>query len=158
MGSFLERLERNDLPGVVIQAFVSWCIKEQALPAVQFVLEKVQFPAGVDDLASIVDMEALFIWSQCTRETLADLRGQLAPLHVSAAEAVTFECGNMTQAAGANNWDPEAVAFFSARITSWAGWAANDFSQPRDKVQAEQQARQDQEACLQALCQQFEQF
>lgn len=151
MSDLLEQLDQETLPGTVVDAFVHWCIWQQARPALLLILEKNEMDEvaaafqGTDDYRALTQVAARYAHA---------LHGTTGQLGLSAARAAVFEFSNMMQAASPDYWEPEAVAFFAARVYSWAGWAATDFSDPGQKVAAQTQAEQQQEATLARLMQQ----
>jgi hypothetical protein len=151
LDNILDHLGRDTLPREVVNSFVHWCIWEQARPAMTIVLER----AGLTDIAvqmhDAADIPMLTRLGQETNQHIRMLRGQTAPLLLSAAEAAAFEFNNLTNAASEDQWDAEGVAFFAARVCGWASWADTDFTDPTRKAAAERIARKAQIAELERL-------
>jgi hypothetical protein len=147
----LDHLGRDTLPRRVVNTFIHWCIWAQARPAMAIVLER----AGLTDIAVRMrdagDLAVLTRLGHETNQHIRMLRGQTAPLLLSAAEAAAFEFNNLTNAASEEYWDAEGVAFFAARVCGWASWADTDFTDPTRKAAAERIARKAQVAELERL-------
>ncbi len=154
MSSLLDHLGKDTLPQPLLEAFVHWCIWEQACPALALVLEKVHLDELAADVGAAQDIATLLAVSERAGNSAHEARTTTGPLGMSAAEAAAFEVANLARAAD-SDWDPESVAFFSARVCGWAGWAESEFTQPAKKTNAESAARQAQEQQLKTLWQQF---
>ena len=156
MSNLMDHLGSDTLPASLIDAFVRWCMLEQARPALVTVLIKF----GLGDLAAQVeatdDSSTLLTLSSQIHQQVQALgaKSSTGPLGFSAAKAATYEFGNLMRASTENPVDAEAVAFFAARICGWAGWAGADFAEPERKSTEEHQARQTQERTLRTLWQQ----
>ena len=155
MSGLLDQLDSTALPDALVRAFVKWCVWEQARPALAVVLLKNDLSSIADQLNALCDWESLLAWSAETIETINRIQHRPGYLGLSAAKGATFEYQSLVKAAGQDDWDPEGAAFFSARVCGWAGWAVGDFRQPTQKIEAERLAREEQEARLRALWQQF---
>lgn len=152
MSGFLDHLGRDTLPEPMVTAFVSWCVLEQARPALAAVFAKATMSEISRQLEGATGFERLHQISNKAQQVAKDKRSGTAPMAISAAEAAAFEFNNMMQAAtDAEGVDAEAVAFFAARVQGWATWADNDFANPQSKVAAEEDARDIQEHRLQSL-------
>ena len=151
MTSLLEHLGKDTLPKPVLDAFVDWCIWQQARPALLQVLEKTKLVGPADDVRAASDLPALATSSERARNEAHEARKTTGPLGMSAAEAAAFEVTNLVTAASEEEWDPESVSFFAARVCGWAGWAQTDFKDPEQKSKAEITARNEQDAQLQTL-------
>jgi hypothetical protein len=151
MTTLLEHLGRDTLPPAVIDAFVQWCVWQQARPALLTVLNKTSLIEGAQQV------EVASTYAELQRVTAligADvhaMRTRTGPLGLSAAEAASFLVSKMAAAATETDWDPEGVAFFAAQMQGWAAFAETNFSDPIKKSASEQQARQQQEAMLTEL-------
>lgn len=153
MVNLLEHLGKDTLPKPMLEAFVHWCVWEQARPALVEVLGKAGLDNLVADLKATSTIDSLEEVSRRAGNFAHEARKATGPLGMSAAEAAAFEMLNLAQAAADADWDPESVAFFSARVCGWAGWAQTDFRDPTKKISAEQSAREEQETRLQSLWQ-----
>ena len=154
MGSLLEHLGKDTLPQALLDAFVRWCVWEQARPALALVLEKAQLATLAEEVREAEDLVTLSGVSERAGQSAHEARKATGPLGMSAAEAAAFEMANLVRAADADDGDPESVAFFAARVCGWAGWAETDFTDPAQKMLAEQEARDLQENQLHTLWQQ----
>jgi hypothetical protein len=151
MSSLMEYLGKDTLPHKIESAFVEWCIWQQARPALTQVLNKANLPQIANEVALTRDLNALIALSGKASQAAKESTKKTGVLALSAAEAVLYEVSGLAKAASEKDWEPELVAFFSARLCGWAGWASTDFSEPARKVQAEKEARDQQEAQLQIL-------
>ena len=151
MTTLLEHLGRDTLPPAVIDAFVRWCVWQQAKPALMTVLKE----TGLHEAVHQIDEADTYAELQQITATIgADvhaMRTRTGPLGLSAAEAASFLVSRMAAAATEADWGPEGVAFFAAQMHGWAAFAATGFSDVVRKPAAEQQARQQQEAMLSEL-------
>jgi hypothetical protein len=149
--SVLDYLGKDALPYAVEAAFVDWCVWEQARPALAMVLEKTVLNSLASEFRAAGDLGTLTALGQRATEEVTRAHGDTGPLGLSAAKGAVFEFNNLLAATPEPDFDPEAVAFFAARVCGWAGWAAVDFSQAERKTQAEQEAREQQAARLRAM-------
>lgn len=151
MTTLLEHLGRDTLPPAVVDAFLRWCVWQQARPALLTVLNK----TGLVEAAQQVEAATTYAELQQITATIgADvhaMRTRTGPLGLSAAEAASFLVSRMAAAATEADWDPEGVAFFAAQMQGWAAFAESNFSDAVRKPAGEQQARQQQEAMLSEL-------
>jgi hypothetical protein len=151
MTTLLEHLGRDTLPPAVIDAFVQWCVWQQAHPALLTVLRQTNLTEAAEQV------EAAKTYAELQRVTAligADvhaMRTRTGPLGLSAAEASSFLVSKMAAAATESDWDPEGVAFFAAQMQGWAAWAETNFVDAARKPAGEQRARQQQEAMLSEL-------
>jgi len=150
MSDLINHIGRDTLPATVVEQFVRWCVLEQAKPSLLKVLKMVEFDTLIGEIQAAENFDVLLAlsvqantWAKSQRE-----RGRTGLLGYSAAEAAAFEFGNMLRATQQTQFDAEAVAFFAARVHSWAGWAATQFSDPSQKAIAEKAARDAQETYL----------
>lgn len=148
--SVLDYLGKDALPYALETQFVEWCVWEQARPALVTVLEKTVLSPLASEFRSAGDLPTLVALGQRANDEVTRAQGDTGPLGLSAAKGALFEFNNMLAAIPEPDFDPEAAAFFAARVCGWAGWAA-DFSQPGRKSQAEAEAREQQAARLRAL-------
>lgn len=149
--SVLDYLGKDALPYALETAFVDWCVWEQARPALVKVLEKTVLSPLASEFQAAGDLETLMALGQRAVEEVTRAHGDTGPLGLSAAKGALFEFNNLLAAIPEPDFDPEAVAFFAARVCGWAGWTSADFSQPDSKARAEQEAQRQQAARLQAL-------
>lgn len=151
MSDLLAHLNRETLPAPVVEAFVQWCIWEQARPALVKVLEVGHMTELVNALNAAGTPQKLAEYGELANEFAKRMQGNADPKMLSAAEAAAFEFNNMNRAAQPDHYDPEAVAFFAARVCGWAEWAKNNFADAEKKNHAEESARADQETTLENL-------
>jgi hypothetical protein len=156
MDNLLEHLGKETLPRPLLVAFVQWCVLEQARPALAKVLRQTQMGAMADSVAAADGFDELAHLSEQARRESQAMRGKSGPLAISAAEAAAFEFMNLMEAASDTELDAEGVAFFSARVSGWAGWAEFGFTDTAQKANAEHAAAQEQEACLRALWEDYQ--
>jgi len=148
--SVLDYLGKDALPYALETAFVDWCVWELARPALATVLEKAALGSLASEFRAAGDLATLVALGQRANEDITRAHGDTGPLGLSAAKGAVFEFNNLLAAIPEPDFDPEGVAFFSARV---CGWAAADFSQAERKTQAEQEAREQQAARLSELWQ-----
>lgn len=151
MTTLLEHLGRDTLPPAVIDAFVQWCVWQQARPALLTVLNKTSLIEGAQQVETASTYAELQRVTALIGADVHAMRTRTGPLGLSAAEAASFLVSKMAAAATENDWDPEGVAFFAAQMQGWAAFAETNFADPIKKSAAEQQARQQQEAMLNDL-------
>ncbi len=151
MGDLLEHLGKDTLPKSLLGTFVQWCVWEQARPALVMVLEKTQLVDCARDVSTANNLEMLTTASERAAKHAQEARKTTGPLGLSAAEAAAFETVKLLHSASGDDWDPESVAFFAARVCGWAGWAETGFSNPAQKASAETAARSTQEKQLSEL-------
>lgn len=151
MANLLEHLGKDTLPLQMVKEFTRWCVLKQARPALAIVLHKASMTEIATAIEGSDEISALATLSAQANQIAKESRGKTGPLALSAAEATTFEFANMINALSEESLDPEGVSFFSARVCGWAGWAENDFSTVSIKSEAEQTAKNDQEAHLSDL-------
>ena len=151
MSNLLDHLGKDTLPQPMLQTFVRWCVLEQGRSALVTVLTDAAFDDVAGRLKDTDDVEALAQLGKQVQRLTREKRDSSRPLAISAAEAAAFEFTNMLKAAHADDFDAEAVAFFSARVCGWAHWVHSGFASPQHKQEAEDNARQQQEAQLQTL-------
>ncbi|MCS6835914.1 MAG: hypothetical protein NZ750_07840 [Anaerolineae bacterium] len=147
----LDHLNRDTVPSHVLEAFVSWCIWEQARPALMSILDKTGLQAAADALRQAHDLAHLQSVCQSASQQAHEARRRTGPLGLSTAEAAANLMARLARSASEADFDAEGVAFFAAQIVGWAGFAESGFSDSRRKMQAEDEARQAQEARLRAL-------
>ena len=155
MSDYLEQLNEESMPQIVREIFVHWCVWEQARPALINVLDAVDLNALSREIAATSNVNDVLQVGEATNAAIKEMRLRTGPLSLSAAEAATYEFAQMAQAADERNLDPEAVAFFAARVCGWAGWANSGFSDPNQKVTAEEKARDEQNQRLDELLNQY---
>lgn len=153
MSDLLNQLGQDTLPQLVLEMFTHWCVWEQARPALVEVLRSVQLDEIADKVDAETNLRQVVLIVEAANQHIKELRAQTGPLGMSAAEAATFEFVNLFDTADEKNLDVEAVAFFSARVCGWAGWARTGFADTKQKAESEALARQNQEAQLQKLTQ-----
>lgn len=151
----LDHLDKDVLPREVIQAFVTWCLWEQARPALVQVLEQTPLAELAAQFKTAQDLPTLAALAADVRFSREETSSSDRPLAISAAEGAAFEFANLIQTAQDSEIDAESAAFFASRVCGWAGWASHNFRSQVDKTAAEQSARQAQEARLEALYKQF---
>ena len=151
MTTLLEHLGRDTLPPAVIDAFVRWCVWQQAKPALLTVLKQTGLVEGAQQVETATTYAELQHITATIGSDVHAMRTRTGPLGLSAAEAASFLVSRMAAAATEADWDPEGVAFFAAQMQGWAAFAETNFSDPVRKPAAEQQARQQQEAMLSEL-------
>lgn len=155
MTTLLDHLGKGTLSKPLLDAFVEWCVWQQARPALCLVLTKTTLNHLADQLNAAQDLGHLTLITERASQEIKAARQRTGPLGLSAAEAATYEYGNLLRVATDAQFDPEEAAFFAARVCGWGGWAASDFTQPTRKGQVEAEAREEQEAQLQRLWRQF---
>lgn len=157
MTTLLEHLGRDTLPPAVIDAFVQWCVWEQARPSLLMVLKKTGLAEATQRVEAASTYAELQKVTAHIGEDVHAMRTRTGPLGLSAAEAASFLVSRMAASATESDWDPEGVAFFAAQMQGWAAFAETGFSEPLRKAGAEQVARQQQEAMLAELYRMSEQ-
>jgi len=151
MTTLLEHLGRDSLPPAVIDAFVRWCVWQQARPALLTVLKQTGLHEAVEQVEGATTYAELHQITAAIGADVHAMRTRTGPLGLSAAEATCFLVSRIAAAATEAHWDPEGVAFFAAQMQGWAAFAETGFSEPVRKPAGEQQARQQQEAMLSEL-------
>ncbi|PJF22865.1 MAG: hypothetical protein CUN56_03840 [Phototrophicales bacterium] len=151
MTDWLSQLDKDTLPQIVLEMFTHWCVWEQARPALVTVLQQVQLEDIANQIERATDLRQVVQIVETANQQIKALRTKTGVLGISAAEAATFEFVNLFDTADEKNLDTEAVSFFAARVCGWAGWARSGFTDATQKTQAEEKARQDQEAYLAKL-------
>jgi len=151
MTDLLAHLNRDTLPEALVDAFIQWCIWEQARPALITVLEVGMMHDLADNLRHAETLVALMEHGDLANAYAKQMQGQANPKMLSAAEAAAFEFGNMMRATTPDHYDAEEVAFFASRVCGWAQWAISGFADPNEKMQAEDDARKEQETHLERL-------
>lgn len=155
MSALLEYLGKDSLPHDLEAEFVEWCVWQQARPALALILQKANLNRYAAEVKNVASLKSLSEVSRRAATEAHKLRGTTGPLALSSAEAAAFEVNHLARAATEHDWDPEGVAFFSARVCGWAGWAQTDYQQPARKVLAEDSARQQQGLHLHELWRKF---
>jgi hypothetical protein len=153
MSEWLTRLSGDSLPPEMIEAFVNWCVWEQARPALVFVLERTGLTEHVSQLNEVNTYSALAQTAESAGNDAHEARKRTGPLGLSAAEAASFLVTKIARAATESEWDPEGVAFYAAQVAGWAGFADSGFSNSALKTSRENDARTQQEARLAELWQ-----
>lgn len=151
MSSLLEHLGRDTLPGPMVEAFVAWCIWEQARPALSRVLSATGQALSAEEVAAAHDLPALIDASKRSGERAHAARNEPNPVGLATAEAASFLVHKIARTATTAEWDPEGVAFFSAQVVGWAVFAEVGLAEPTRKSEAESQAIAAQEAYLREL-------
>ena len=154
MTTLLEHLGQDTLPPAVIDAFMRWCVWQQARPALITVLKQTGLDEAVQQVQQVEAATTYAELQQVTSTIGADvhaMRTRTGPLGLSAAEATCFLVSRIAAAATEAHWDPEGVAFYASQMRGWAAFAETNFSDPVRKPAGEQQARQQQEATLAEL-------
>lgn len=142
MAQYLDQLGKDILPKSIEQAFIEWCIWQQARPALVAVLHDTGIHPLADSINAAKSMHDLVRAGGQLAETLRrdyktdSLRGLFA------ARGAAFEFVNMLNTATEAEPDAEAVAFFAVRVCGWRGWAQTGFSKADDKQHAEDAARE----------------
>ncbi len=149
----LDYLGKDALPYALESAFVNWCVWEQARPALVRVLEKTVLSSLASEFQAAGDLATLAALGQRALEEVERAHADTGPLGLSAAKAAVFEFNNLLATVPEPDFDPEAAAFFAARVCGWAGWTDADFGPPETKTRAEDAARQQQAVRLRALWQ-----
>lgn len=155
MTEFIDNLGKDTFPPAMIDHFVRWCVWEQARPALVEVLSV----TGVGDLADEIKKTG----SYSELEKLSEKAGNYAheigqrtgPLGISTAEATAFLSQKLARAAQESDWDPEAVSFFTIQVVSWRGFAETMFTDMKKKIEAADNARDQQEEKLAELWERF---
>lgn len=155
MSTLLEQLAKDTLPRTMLHDFVLWCIWEQARPALITILERTEQDNIAQRFRSASDLATLKMLGKDAAASIKRAQRPVGPIALSAAKAAAFEYRNLLNCADELDYDPEAAAFFAARVCGWAGWAETNFTQTTRKPQTEHLARQQQEAHLQKLWQQY---
>jgi hypothetical protein len=155
MSNLLEHLNRETFPPAMIEAFIQWCIWEQARPALVTVLQKTGLDPHALEIMHAKTYTALAQACQNAGMDAHEARKRTGPLGLSTAEASAFLVQRITQAATEADWDPEGIAFYSAQVMGWAGFAEAGFADPRAKSAAESAARHAQETKLNELWAEF---
>jgi hypothetical protein len=148
----LDYLGRDKLPQTLLHDFVGWCVWEQAYPALLHILERTGLTQQAQTLRAVDhDYSALAHTATAIGEHANEVRRQTGPLGLSTAEAAAFLVQKLALSAGAAGFDPEGVAFFTAQVCGWSGFADANFADPRGKQKAEEDARQAQRQQLASL-------
>lgn len=155
MSNILEHLGKDTLPNDLVERFVHWCIWEQARPALVRVLTETGLKHHAEAIAQAEDLNALAALSHKAGQAAEEARRSTGPLGLSTAQAASFLVSRLVQSASEADYDPEGVAFFTAQVCGWAGFADGAFSDPALKNEAEAQARREQEAHLTQLWQSY---
>jgi len=155
MSEYLDNLGKDTFPPAMVEAFVRWCVWEQARPAIVDVLKL----TGVDNLAqeiadtsSYTELEKL---SEQAGKYAQEIGKRTGPLGISSAEAAAFLMQKLAHAAQEAGWDPEAVSFFTVQVVSWQGFAETLFTDMKKKTEAAEAAKQTQEKKLAELWQEY---
>jgi hypothetical protein len=151
MSDWLNQLGGDTLPPEMIEAFVNWCVWEQARPALIAVLERTGLTEHSDQLKVVNTYAALAQTAERAGHDAHDARKRTGPLGLSAAEAASFLVTRIARAATENEWDPEGVAFYAAQVAGWAGFAESGFANPAQKTTRENESRTRQEEKLSEL-------
>jgi len=151
--TLLDHLNRDTMPPHVLESFITWCIWDQARAALLSILEKTGMHGAADELRGADDLARLQAVCLSASHQAHDARRRTGPLGLSTAEAAANLMARLARSASEADFDPESVAFFAAQIVGWAGFAESGFADARRKAQAEQEARQAQEARLRGLWQ-----
>jgi len=157
MSELLLHLSKDTLPLNMVKEFVNWCVWQQAKPALVVILEHTGLEETAAAIVATTDLANLAVISQDSGKSVHNQRPNTGPLGLSTAEATLFLVSRMATAASESDWDPEGVAFFSAQVCGWAGFAQASFSDATRKVGAEQAARQQQEEQLAKLLEKYSQ-
>lgn len=155
MSELFDHLSRDTLPPALVETFVNWCVFEQARPAMVQVLEKTGLQEHANHLRAATSYTALVAASEAAGHDAHEARKSTGPLGLSTAEAAAFLVSRVARAATEVEWDPEGVAFFAAQVCGWASFAEGGFNDFNRKNDAEQTARNQQEAKLAELWQQY---
>lgn len=162
MSDLLDHLGRDTLPDPLLYDFIRWCVDSQARPALAAVLKQAGFMQQAADVYAARNLQALAALCIRAGRDIKQARSNplqagltASPLALSAAEAAVFEFTNLIRAAAEKDFDAESLAFFSARLCGWAGWAKTGFSDPTRKATAEAEARRHQEDHLRDLWQAY---
>lgn len=155
MSEFIENLSKDTFPPVMVEAFVRWCVWEQARPAIVEVLKL----TGVTGLAQEIDETQSYQELERLSETAGNYAQEIGkrtgPLGISSAEAASFLMQKLAHAAQEAEFDPEAVSFFTIQVVSWQGFAETLFTDMKKKIESANQARDRQEEKLAELWQQY---
>ena len=151
MTTLLEHLGRDTLPPAVIDAFVQWCVWQQARPSLLTVLRQTALLEAVQKVEAAATYAELQHITTAIGADVHAMRTRTGPLGLSAAEATSFLVSKIAVAATESEWDPEGVAFFASQVQGWAAFAESGFTEPMRKPAGEQLARQQQETMLAEL-------
>lgn len=151
MSDLLGQLGGDTLPPEMVEAFLNWCVWEQARPALVTILERTGLTEHAGNLRQVTTYAALAQASEKAGRDVQEARKRTGPLGLSAAEAASFLTHRIARAATEAEWDPEGVAFYAAQVAGWAGFAESGFTMPSQKTATENQAREHQEARLAEL-------
>lgn len=155
MSSLLDHLGRDTLPRPLLEAFIHWCVWEQARPAIVEVLQETAMTDLAEQIAAASDLSTLEMLGEHAGNLAHEARRSTGPLGLSTAEAAAFLTSKLARAAQEEHWDPEDVSFFSIQVCGWAGFAQTGFTNPTVKIKAEEAARARQETQLRAMWKQF---
>lgn len=153
MNEILEHLGKDTLPDKLLQDFVAWCVWEQARPALVNIFNEAGLKPYAAELKQIQDYGTLALICGQAGQRAHESR-KANPVGVSAAEAAAFLANKMARAAE-EDFDPEAVAFFSTQVCGWQGYAHSKFKDAQQKQASEKAARQGQAAYLYTLWEQY---
>lgn len=151
MTDLLEHLSKDTLPEALLREFVDWCVWEEARPALEVILTKTGMTNHAGAIRRASDLIELAAASQAAGEDAQEARKNTGPLGLSTAEATAFLAHKMIKAAMNDPLDVEEIAFYMVQLVGWQAFAQSDFLNPMSKPEAEQAARQAQEAKLQEL-------
>jgi len=155
MDNILEHLERDTLPTPLLNDFVSWCIWQQARPALSAILERVGLQAEIKQLQYAEDYHALASTSQTIAQHITEIRKQTGPLGLSTAEAAAFLMQKLAIAAQKDEVDAAGVSFFTMQLVGWSGFATSSFTDASRKSMLETEARKAQATQLETLWREY---
>ena len=151
MSSLLNQLSQDTLPTQMVESFVSWCVMDQARPALALILEKAAETTLAEKIKQATTLKQLIDLSGEAHKISKSGSSKEQIMANSAVEAAAFEFDNMMRATAEHDIDAESVSFFSARVCGWAGWASQNFGDVTAKKNAEQAAIRSQEKRLETL-------
>jgi len=149
--TLLDHLNRDTMPPHVLEAFIAWCIWDQARAALLRILDKTGLHGAAHELHQAHDLTRLQTVCLSASQQAHEARRRTGPLGMSTAEAAANLMARLARSASEADFDPEGVAFFAAQIVGWAAFAESGFADAQRKTHAEQEARQAQEAHLRQL-------
>jgi hypothetical protein len=151
MTELLQHLGKDTFPEAMIREFISWCIWDQAVPALLNILEKVGLHDDAAAIRAVDDVHGLMLTSDRAGRNAHEARGSTGPLGLSTAEAAAFLTRKLAEASIHDEMDAEAIAFYAMQVCGWNGYAVSNYSDQQVKQHAEEAARKQQNEQLQLL-------
>lgn len=155
MSELIDNLGKDTYPPVMVEAFVRWCVWEQAHPAIVDILKLTGVDNLAEEIATTQSYKVLENLSEQAGNYAKEIAKRTGPLGISSAEAAAFLMQKLAHAAQEAEFDPEAVSFFTIQVLSWAGFAETLFTDMKKKLIAAEAAKKAQEDKLIELWQQY---